>query len=359
MDTILPKLYKQKSKKMMQWWISYNNNSYTVYHGYVNSKIQQTTTIIQNGKNSGKSNETSIIEQTEKEALALWNKMQERKGYSKDIDAEKPIFPMLAHSWDDHKHKMKYPLMIQGKLDGARCLAHIQNGKIRLMSRQNKEYIEIPHLNKALSFLPDMILDGELFNPKISFRSIISGLKKEGGNEYTPQIQYHIYDVVNTDPYYQRYELLQSLNLSDPLFLTPTYIVNSQAEIDDKHNMFKRLGYEGAIIRNPSGLYVCDKRSKDLLKYKKFMDREYRIVDAEENKGKLEGTCVFVCETPNGTRFNVLPEGTFEERCQYWEDWQNGDIESGDLITVEFFEYTDNISEVPRFPVGKGIRNYE
>lgn len=364
---IFPKLYKQKNKKIMSWQIQADTDSipprYIVEHGYVDGKIQQTSTEVKKGKNSGKKNATTPQEQCLLEAEALWTKQRDRKGYNEDINADKPIMPMLAHKWQDHKHRVNFPLLIQSKYDGTRCLAHINNGNVRLISRENREYIGLNHIIKPLQKLPDMILDGELYSNEINFREIISAIKKEGGNALTPKIEYHVYDIISDKIYEKRLEFLNTLNALDiisyPVIIVPTYQVNSEKEIKDYHDKFKKDGYEGAIIRDPSGKYECDKRSKSLLKYKTFQDKEYTIIGASENKGKLVGTCTFVCQTLTGETFDVMPDGTYEERCQYWQDWQDGAIQSGDFMTVEFFEYTDDVNEIPRFPVGKGIRNYE
>lgn len=89
------------------------------------------------------------------------------------------------------------------------------------------------------------------------------------------------------------------------------------------------------------------------------MDEEFKIIGAEENKGKLEGTCVFVCETDEGGTFKVMPEGSEEQRTQYFDDWNSGKIKVGDKLTVKFFSWSTSTPKVPRFPIGKGIRDGE
>lgn len=118
------------------------------------------------------------------------------------------------------------------------------------------------------------------------------------------------------------------------------------------------MGYEGIMIRNYAGLYKEDGRSQNLLKYKKFIDQEFPIVGAIRNKGKLENTCVFVCDH-NGEEFKVMCEGSQEEREKLWSDWKNGKIQAGDKLTVKFFSWTSSDKPVPRFPIGVGVRNYE
>lgn len=91
---------------------------YTVIHGQLNGKLQSTSTEVKSGKNIGKSNETSPLEQCILEADSLWTKQRDRKGYSESIPEDKPFRPMLAHSYKDYSHKVKWPAILQPKLDG-------------------------------------------------------------------------------------------------------------------------------------------------------------------------------------------------------------------------------------------------
>lgn len=239
-----------------------------------------------------------------------------------------------------------------------RCIGHPDG---RLISRQLKEFEGLQHIKDDISSLAlSFVLDGELFTPDLNFRQIISGIKKEGGNIFSKQIKYYVYDVaIPNMPYHERLQLIMSIPKRDHIIIVPTYVAYNRDHIMQYHDTFKSEGYEGAIVRTHYGMYTPDKRSDELLKVKKFLDREYRIIGANENKGKLVGTCTFTCEALNGKLFDVMPEGTFEERCKYWQDWNNRKIRVGDLLTVEYFEYTDEKNQIPRFPVGKGIRDYE
>lgn len=127
-----PTLYKLTSSgKIMEWKVvaeNYNGYaSYTVSFGYENGAIQNTETIVKNGKNIGHSNETTVWEQCILEARSQWNKQKDRQGYSLTRPTEKPLRPMLAKSFNkagsdlfdlkDGKH-IKFPAFWQPKLDG-------------------------------------------------------------------------------------------------------------------------------------------------------------------------------------------------------------------------------------------------
>lgn len=370
---LLPTLYKQKNDKVLFWQIETGSGPldqipiYVIKHGYVGGKTQTTFTEVRNGKNQGKANETTAIQQCDLEAKALWQKQIDHKGYVENLKADngfKPVKPMLAHSYDDHPHKLVFPCYVQAKYDGIRCVCHIDNsGGIRFFSRQSSEFLTLSHLKEELQKLNyrNIILDGELYSHKINFQEIISAVKRDEVSDKTPLIEYIVYDAaLSNTPYEKRLSILSSLlkpewNTNAKIKVATTYITNTLDQIEAYHKSYTDKGYEGVILRNSQGLYVEDKRSYDLLKYKKFQDAEFEIVGIEMNKGKLKDTCVFVCKTKKGTQFKAMPEGTQEQREQMVVDWNSGKIKTGDFATIKYFSMTTSDDPVPRFPILKCI----
>ena len=105
------------------------------------------------------------------------------------------------------------------------------------------------------------------------------------------------------------------------------------------------------MIRYLNGYYDINKRSKFLLKYKEFKEEEFTIISGKEAEGNDKGTVIFECETTEKLTFFVRPVGTREQRIKYFN---NLDKYIGKKLTVQFQEYTDD--KIPRFPVGKAIR---
>ena len=378
---MLPTLYKFKNGKFLMWRIEVEGPGnkivfprYVISHGYDGGAIQTTYTEIKQGKNIGRANETSAMEQCLLEAKSLWTKQVERKGYSEEkIETECEVpKPMLAHSYDEYSHKVVYPCVVQPKLDGIRCLVVAYPDSLTFYSRQGKEFPVLDHIKDDLfaSLLRDsddrIVLDGELYHHELDFQSIISGVKRDEANDLTKHIQYHIYDLHNTTlSYAERQKVLRDMWFTNckyvpnnSLRLVPSLEVHTIEEIEAKHAEFTASAYEGAMIRNLHGMYKPDGRSFDLLKFKKFRTEEFEIIGAEENKGKARGQCSLICKTSDGTTFKVKPEGTEEIRKQYWKDWTEGKLE-GRLLTVRFFSWTDSEKPVPRFPIGIAVRDYE
>ena len=120
------------------------------------------------------------------------------------------------------------------------------------------------------------------------------------------------------------------------------------------HQFTQDEDFEGVMIRNLHGPYGLNKRSKHLQKFKTFQDDEFKIIGYDEASGNDQGTVVWIVETATGQEFRVRPEGTRELRREWFE---NGDDYLGKMLTVKFFELTDD--GIPRFPIGIAIRDYE
>ena len=358
----IPKLYsRDKMNRIREWSIYTEGDKYIVYHGVQGGKFQKDVVQVV-PKNLGKSNETTPDQQAMAEAISKWQK-QKDKGYRETIQEldELPFLPMLAHEFEEKR--VTYPVLIQREFDGVRCFGEGEN----LLSRKRKEFYYLDHIRKWTKFIYDefnVIPDGELYSEEENFETIISKVKQQKkAPENQESIKYMIYDIFpeydkNMDQF-QRAVLLKDIynkinNIgNNSVVLADTYRASSLDEIDRFHDKFTKEGYEGAIVRNKSGLYVCE-RSYDLLKYKKFIDEDFKIVGIGEGVGRDKGLAIFELELKYGRTFKARPEGSNENRE---EIFKNQDKYLGKLANVRFFSYT--AYGVPRFPVVTGTRDYE
>lgn len=379
-----PTLYKKTSTGAIQSWsVDVHDNSdhsqwwdIGTVHGQVGGKMQITSDTITKGKNVGKKNETSILQQAQAEAQAKWEK-QKKKGYVESIEAaqsdetdvliEGGIVPMLAHSFAKHAHKIKYMAYVQPKLDGIRCIAILKDGKCTLWSRTRKPITSMPHIAKEIETRfgnNDLTFDGELYNHEFrtNFERIVSMVRQEEPDPNHTDVQYHVYDLIDNGTFEQRFGILLGLfhgNLSkisfDHLKLVNTILVSKEEQIMIHFDMFKATGYEGVMVRNADSKYV-NKRSHDLLKVKEFDDDEFDIVGIEEGRGKLAGHVgAFVCNTKDGKTFLAKMSGDTQKLHEYF---LNHSLWSGKKLTVQYQGLTGK-EGVPRFPVGIAIRDYE
>lgn len=364
----LPILYSIDSKgKTRQWKIEvsepdeFESVNIIRTHGICDMKQIEEVRVVTNGKNIGKKNETTSYEQACSEAQSMWNKQLD-KGYSETISessvvSRSSISPMLAHTWNGVS-KIEFPCRVQPKLDGVRMLVGRLGGSIILLSRMGKDVISVPHIKDAVSFLKEgQWLDGECFSPKIPFEEL-AGLFRRKTSDKSLVLEFHVFDYfdINTmsSTFDERYNILSSLPISDPIFIVPTRTANSITNLHEFHTSYVEEDYEGLIIRKPDGLYELRKRSRGLLKFKTMMTEEFQIVDAVEAEGRDEGSVVWVCKVSTGETFRVRPKGSLEHRRNLF---QNRHQYIGQNLTVQFQSYTD--VGIPRFPVGIAIRDYE
>lgn len=375
----LPKLYKLSATgKIQEWEIEVvegmtNHFGYIVTHGQQGGKLQISAVTWSKPKNVGKANETTSEQQAISEAQSKWKKQLD-KGYRADLDAAKladakMYLPMLAQEYSKAKNKIKFPCVVQPKLDGIRCLAYRRDGRMVLQSRKGKEFKSIPHIAAALELIitdEHTVLDGELFKKGDDFETIASAVKRDEPSDLSKTAEYHIYDMFDlrrpSMTYRERLvnvrfvhsDIVQQKNPC--LRIVQSKQVNSEAEIEAIYEQHIAEGYEGSIVRNLDGPYEQNRRSPNLQKVKPMDDEEFEIIGGKEGEGAATGMCVFQCITKAGHEFDVFPKGTAERRRQYLKDLPNL---IGKMLTVEFNGYTNTDEPKPRFPRGKAIRDYE
>jgi DNA ligase-1 len=375
-----PTLYKTSSTgKEQQWDLAVVPTPYLdgvtagtirVEYGPVGGKIQTATVLVGKGKNLGKANETTPLEQATAEARARWLK-QKDKGYAQRRGGGDMTYkPMLAHKYEDCKGKVAFPAWVQPKLDGVRAIAVRRGDDIRLISRQGKEHAGLAHVRRALlAFMREGdVWDGELYTHGMPFQTLVSLVKKDRPD--SQKVGYHVYDMVSDAPFGERFfdELLKGRFRADCtavhgtdelLVVQPVVTVNVQCaeDVEAYHEKFVAAGYEGAMLRAGDCTYRQGYRSRELLKVKAFQEEDFRVVDVVPGVGKMADQGIFVCETGAGTLFRAKPRGRDALRQQYLAE---KDRFIGKMLTVTFFSYTDDkLRPVPRFPVGKCVRDYE
>jgi ATP-dependent DNA ligase len=358
-------LYRSSGNKTMIWKITLQSNGAGEYiicvtRGQLLGKlIEDKPCIIQKGK-AGRT--------PKEQALLKFNSMVSTKldrGYTENtsgVDDNSPFLPMLAQNYEKHNKKIIFPALVQPKLDGVRCLAKKVNGEILLYSRKGKVFQKLEHIKNSINLKSNITLDGELFSEKLDFQRVVGLVRKKKINEKDIEdmkhIKYNIFDLFddNNDRchFCDRWEQTK-LYESKTVKIVPTFEVKNEDDIKKYLSLFLQKGDEGVIIRNKHSIYEKDKRSYNLQKYKKFLDSEYKIVDAVEATGNDKGTVIWVCETQeSGKSFKVRPIGNRDKRKEYF---LNREKYFGKYLTVKYQELTND--KIPRFPVGLEIRDYE
>lgn len=368
-----PTLYKKSSTGADQEWsISAEDNVIVTRWGQVGGAIQETRDTVKEGKNTGKKNATTAVEQAQAEAQATYTKKL-KKGYVPSLQAARAgktdkliaggVNPMLAHKFSEQARKISFPAFVQPKFDGHRCIAMVQDGKASLWTRTRKPITGLPHIIKALELLCNaedelVVFDGELYNHdyRENFEDLSSFLRSPEPKEGHEVVQYHIYDMAlegtaQNIRFVILGNLLRGLPPDSPLVQVETHVVSDKDSLSRYLVEFTEQGYEGLMVRNIAALYV-GKRSYDLQKVKEFDDAEFRVTAVEEGRGKLAGRAIFVLDY-QGRPFRAKMKGKLADLEKYFKD---PGLAIGKQLTVRYFGIS-NANQVPRFPVG--IRFFE
>jgi DNA ligase-1 len=264
---------------------------------------------------------------------------------------------MLACDYNKHSSYITFPCYVQPKLDGVRAIFY----KNKLFSRNGNTFPNLEHIKTELKSV-DLVLDGELYTKEVKFEELVGLVKRQSLSDEQAinclNIKYFVYDYIsNTENNKTRISKLTNFfkeNKFNYIEFVITEVCNRKEDVQSFHDKFVKFGYEGVMLRNFIGLYAVNSRSKDLQKYKMFLDDEFKIVDYTCGSGKEEGCVIWICKTESGKQFNARPEGNYSQRKELYK---NARKFIGKMLTVRYQNLTQD--GIPRFPVGITIRDYE
>lgn len=367
-----PKLYKLDSKGTIRvWHMEQEANRHRTISGIQSGQMVTSNWTEVSGKNLGKANETSAIEQAQQEIEAKYRK-QKKLGYVDNLNdmvqtnqthLKNIPKPMLAKCWKDYSDKIDLSSgnwIMQCKFNGMRCIAT----KDGLFTRRGERYLSCPHIEESLhSFFekyPDAVLDGELFNEK--YRQQLNEISKlvrktvhltpEDLQKSREMVLYYVYDgYVEHDWQYgpkeeyaiRRYFIDREITNRDYIQKVEDWIVTDIETLNRLYQSLVDAGHEGAMLRNIHSGYE-HKRSKNLLKLKPEDDAEAIILDIQEGEGNWAKAGKIITLQWKDIIFNATFKGTFDESVKFL---QERDKWLGQTVTFLYNGLT-----------GKGVPNY-
>ncbi|AQT27786.1 DNA ligase [Ralstonia phage RS-PI-1] len=203
---------------------------------------------------------------------------------------------------------------------------------------------------------------GEVWRPKTEFADI-SGMFRRHNAE--PTLQFVSFDLLMLDEFengmsYRRFEdrynalhiKARGAHATDTIQLGATYTPGSYGSATDMAtSLVAEGGYDGAILRDPDGLWIRGNGTDgQIIKVKAAESYDLRVVGVEEGKGKYKGTLgALVCQGPKG---HVKVSGMTDAQRDEW--WANPESIVGQIIEVQCLGFTNMGSlREPRF---KGVR---
>ena len=270
----------------------------------------------------------------------------------------------LADKYEPKLVDWKDGWYVSRKIDGARCIAIVDSdGNATFYSRTGKEFDTLGVVADGIKNLniTNVVFDGELClvddDGNEDFQGVMKQLKKK--DHTIPNPSFKIFDMLTHDEFYSkkgeknrpysiRYNNLREVMKNNSC--TCLSVLGQELIKDDEHfaEWTKRgndYGWEGVMLRADES--YKGKRSKDLLKVKKFFDDEYEVVDVEMGPFRyvLNGreheetmlSCVMIKHKDNIVR--VGSGFAIEQRQEFY---QHPKKILGQIITVQYFEETKN-----------------
>ena len=266
--------------------------------------------------------------------------------------------------WDDEWFASR-------KLDGVRCLAITnEDGKCTLYSRMGKEFTTLNKVKDAIEAtgIINTVFDGEICLVDESgdedFQGIMKQLRRKDHQIQNPA--YMVFDMLSNKEFsnckgdellknrlhklrswcpemnYDRDDNGELIHLNI-LRNTEQIIINGDDHLETWNTIAEANNWEGVMLRKNIGYE--GKRTKNLLKVKKFHDAEYEVLgwDVDQHEVVRDGKSVSMTMLSQvwiehkGYIVKVGSGFTQEQRLEYMD----GSI-VGKVITVQYFEETKN-----------------
>ncbi len=187
--------------------------------------------------------------------------------------------------------------------------------------------------------------------------------EKDDINNVSKKLQYHVYDYPSCNKVFverikdlniELEDILKTDSSKSNIIIVETTYVDTKESLDKIEEEYLKNGYEGQMIRILLSMYEF-KRSKNLLKRKRFKEQEFEIIGVEEGVGNKTGWAATMnFKTSDGQDFSSNVKGPEIYLRELWT--QNASL-IGKKATVRYFNLTP--AGIPRFPYVVAIRDYE
>ena len=332
--------------------------------------------------NTGTDNDISIIQAflDEHEEDREFYEQMITKSFKLGADSKvvNSVIPGLIPTWEvmlgTSIEHCKLPentwFSLSQKLNGNRCTYY--NGEF--YTRQNKKYIGLDHIKADIEKIPNAkgyVFDGELIYKNNEGLSDSSAFQKGTGivnnkSKSKEELKLVLFDMLSKEEFDNKvskdtYKIRKKHLLDLKQYETENIeVVQMFYEGTDQSEIWKWLDFceqndmEGCML-NLDTPYEC-KRTKSLMKIKKFYDFDLQVVGYEEGTGRNKGRLGAFVVNYNGNQVKVGSGYSDEERINLWND---RDKYIGRVITVKYKEISKDKKtglESLQFPVYCGIR---
>jgi DNA ligase 1 len=204
--------------------------------------------------------------------------------------------PMRSVAPDYEKFPLTFPKLMSPKLDGIRLCKYQGN----VVTKSGKQIPNLFVRNWCNQHLPEGF-DGELIvgdpNLDTTYNTTFRGVMTIAGD---PDFRFYVFDLIGDAGAEKRLEQIHSILYYNPqprIIPVQQCMVHNLSDVDRLYNEFLEQGYEGAILKNPEGLYKFGRstpKCQTQLKLKPEEDFDAQVVAFEE--AMHNGNVAFVNE---------------------------------------------------------------
>lgn len=244
---------------------------------------------------------TQVLQKTFKIGVTAKSINKVVPGFTEEIKC------MLADSPDDTT-KLKYPVRVDIKYDGVRCLAKVDGNNVTLFTRQGKK-LTFPAISKELKKLANglsCVFDGELelvSGARTGISGLVNSNIQSGYNaSHDILVKYTIFDIINIDafnnqkcttPQQYRQKSLSVLFINTGTKLQNVFECKYSMAYDEDTvmqitNKYIEEGLEGTIVKDLNATYQF-KRSDAWLKHKAINSCTLVCVGTTSGTNKRQG----------------------------------------------------------------------
>ncbi len=243
--------------------------------------------------------------------------------------------------------KLKFPYLVDPKMDGMRMVFFIYDDHEMIMSRGGKEYPQLSFIAEELRRgYGTGVYDGEMlaanWNETIHLvKKSVEKMSDEDKVKREKELFFHCFDylpiecansmewkkplverrviLLKKDEEAKKKDLLKALGRTN-VKIVPQFVINNEDELNDLYEKFLEQGFEGAMLKDPKGPYVPKRKDYWLkLKPMKTIDGEITEVvmgTSPRTKGIL-GKFMILLE--NGETTGCGSGFTLAQRAEYWK----------------------------------------
>lgn len=282
---------------------------------------------------------------------------------------------MLADNYYDNQNYLTdKEFILTTKLDGLRCIAVYENNEVKFYTRQGKPYGRLPEIESELMeyFRENYVYDGELIAEtdkqmlsKDLFRETASVAMKNGNKK---GLIFNVFDMIPADEFFNKSSSLECRRRKQRLhniftvygrYLKHICEVEILYKGNDINQIFSNLeritdaGGEGVMINISDAPYEF-KRTKNLLKVKKFRTADVKVIKINKGTGRFSNTLGSITvefDYNNNTYACDIGSGfTDVQREKYWNA---PELLINKIVEIKYFEISQDMDGKYslRFPV--------